>query len=273
MNALLSPVLERPTTARTLTERPATGRPTAVRPPLRLVPPPRLAQPSGTATAPGSAAAGFEPRTIDADLDAGLDAELDAGDAGLRADSGIGEDARLLCATLALCVIEILAGARPLDQLGRWVNDAVFIQLLRRTVIAARSREATGDDARRALDEGCAGVIVSNHGGRQLDTCYASLRALPEVVCAMNGQGTILVDGGIRRGSDILKALCMGASAVLVGRAYAYGLMAEGREGVAKAISILKADLERTMILLGCASLKDLDASFVDVPKHWSPPA
>jgi hypothetical protein len=149
MNALLSPVLERPTTARTLTERPATGRPTAVRPPLRLVPPPRLAPPSGTDTAPGSAAAGFEPRTIDADLDAGLDAELDAGGAGLRADSGIGEDARLLCATLALCVIEILAGARPLDQLGRWVNDAVFIQLLRRTVIAARSREATGDDARR----------------------------------------------------------------------------------------------------------------------------
>ena len=79
-----------------------------------------------------------------------------------------------------------------------------------------------------------------------------------------------MVDSGIRRGGDILKALCMGAQAVLVGRAYAYGFTAEGRAGVAKAISILKADLERTMTLLGVESLKDLNASFVDVPKHWS---
>jgi hypothetical protein len=85
--------------------------------------------------------AGYEPPT--------LDVELEGADDELRTDSGIGEDARLLCAKLALCVIEILAGARPLDQLGRWVSDSVFIQLLRRTVIAARSREVTGDEARR----------------------------------------------------------------------------------------------------------------------------
>jgi L-lactate dehydrogenase (cytochrome) len=127
----------------------------------------------------------------------------------------------------------------------------------------------TGEDAHRALDHGCSGVIVSNHGGRQLDTCYPSLRALPEVVRAIGGQGTILCDGGIRRGGDILKAICMGADAVLIGRAYAYGLMAEGREGVARAIAILKADLERTMALLGCHKLSDLNASIVDVPKHW----
>lgn len=127
----------------------------------------------------------------------------------------------------------------------------------------------TGDDARRALDHGCSGVIVSNHGGRQLDTCYPTLRALPEVVRAVNGQAPILVDGGIRRGGDILKAICMGAQAVLIGRAYAYGLAAEGGAGVAKAISILKADLERTMAHLGVASLKELDASLVDVPKSW----
>jgi L-lactate dehydrogenase (cytochrome) len=119
------------------------------------------------------------------------------------------------------------------------------------------------------LDTGCAGVIVSNHGGRQLDTCYPTLRALPEVVQAVNGKGVVMVDGGIRRGGDILKAICMGAHAVLIGRAYAYGLAAEGREGVAKAIAILRADLERTMALLGCASLKDLNASLVNVPKHW----
>lgn len=127
----------------------------------------------------------------------------------------------------------------------------------------------TGDDARRAFDHGCAGVIVSNHGGRQLDTCYPTLRALPEVVRAVNGQGPVLVDGGIRRGGDILKAICMGARAVLLGRAYAYGLAAEGGAGVAKAISILHADLERTMALLGVASLGELNGSFVDVPKHW----
>jgi L-lactate dehydrogenase (cytochrome) len=127
----------------------------------------------------------------------------------------------------------------------------------------------TADDTRRAFDTGCAGVIVSNHGGRQLDTCYPTARALPEVVRAANGQGPVLVDGGIRRGSDMLKAICMGASACLVGRAYAYGLMADGGAGVARAIAILQADLERTMALLGCGAVKDLDGSFVDVPKSW----
>jgi L-lactate dehydrogenase (cytochrome) len=127
----------------------------------------------------------------------------------------------------------------------------------------------TGDDARRAVDEGAAGVIVSNHGGRQLDTCYPTARALPEVVQAVRGQVEILVDGGIRRGADIAKALAMGARAVLIGRAYAYGLAAAGHPGAARAIAILRADLERTMALLGCASTARLDASYVDLPKHW----
>jgi L-lactate dehydrogenase (cytochrome) len=127
----------------------------------------------------------------------------------------------------------------------------------------------TADDTRRAFDTGCAGVIVSNHGGRQLDTCSPTVRALPEVVRAANSQGPVLVDGGIRRGGDILKAIAMGACACLVGRAYAYGLMAAGGVGVARAIAMLKADLERTMALLGCDSIRDLDGSFVDVPKYW----
>jgi len=127
----------------------------------------------------------------------------------------------------------------------------------------------TAEDTCRAFDTGCAGVIVSNHGGRQLDTCYPTIRALPDVVRAAHGQGPVLVDGGIRRGGDILKALCMGASACLVGRAYAYGLMAAGGAGVARAIAMLKADLERTMALLGCGSVRELDGSFIDVPKSW----
>jgi isopentenyl diphosphate isomerase/L-lactate dehydrogenase-like FMN-dependent dehydrogenase len=127
----------------------------------------------------------------------------------------------------------------------------------------------TGDDAKRAVDEGAAAVIVSNHGGRQLDCVSSSLRALPEVVAALDGRAEVLMDGGIRRGSDIIKAICLGARAVLVGRAYAYGLAAAGQIGVARALEILRDDAERTLRLLGCASVSALNASYVDVPVHW----
>jgi isopentenyl diphosphate isomerase/L-lactate dehydrogenase-like FMN-dependent dehydrogenase len=127
----------------------------------------------------------------------------------------------------------------------------------------------TGEDARRAADEGAAAIVVSNHGGRQLDGVPASLRVLPEVVAAVNGQVEVLMDGGVRRGSDIVKAICLGARAVLCGRAYAYGLSAAGYAGVVRALEILRADVERTLRLLGCASIAALDRSYVDVPKSW----
>ncbi len=127
----------------------------------------------------------------------------------------------------------------------------------------------TGDDARRALDEGATAIVVSNHGGRQLDGVAPTLRVLPEVVAAVNGQVEVLMDGGIRRGSDIVKALCLGARAVLIGRAYAYGVAAGGGPGVARAIEILRADVVRTLKLLGCASTAELNRSFVDVPSDW----
>jgi L-lactate dehydrogenase (cytochrome) len=127
----------------------------------------------------------------------------------------------------------------------------------------------TGDDARRAMDEGAAAISVSNHGGRQLDGVQASLRALPEVVEAVKGRIEVLMDGGIRRGTDIAKALCLGARAVLCGRAYAYGLAAAGETGVDRAIEILRTDLERTLRLLGCPSVAALDRSYVNVPKNW----
>jgi L-lactate dehydrogenase (cytochrome) len=125
------------------------------------------------------------------------------------------------------------------------------------------------DDARRAVDEGASAVVVSNHGGRQLDGVSPTLRVLPEVVRAVGGKVDVLLDGGIRRGSDIAKALCLGARAVLVGRAYAYGLGAGGEAGVTKAIEILRAGLVRTLKLLGCPSVKHLDRSYVEVPAHW----
>lgn len=147
-------------------------------------------------------------------------------------------------------------------------NDLTWIRELWRGPIVVKG-VLTGDDARRAVDEGAAAICVSNHGGRQLDCVSASLRALPEVVRAVGGQTEILMDGGIRRGTDIVKALCLGARAVLCGRAYAYGLAAAGEDGVNRAIEILRADLERTLRLLGCPSVTELDRSYVSVPPSW----
>lgn len=127
----------------------------------------------------------------------------------------------------------------------------------------------TSDDARRAVDAGAAAIVVSNHGGRQLDGVAPTLRALPEVVEAVAGRAEVLLDGGIRRGSDIAKAIALGARAVLAGRAYAYGLAAAGDEGVTAAIGILRSDLVRTLKLLGCPSVSALDATYVDVPHDW----
>ena len=127
----------------------------------------------------------------------------------------------------------------------------------------------TADDARRAVDQGAAAMVVSNHGGRQLDGAPATLRVLPEVVAAVNGQAEVLMDGGIRRGSDIVKAICLGARAVLVGRAYAFGLAAAGKPGVARALEILRQDVERTLRLLGCSSVSALNSSYLNIPKHW----
>src|SRR6266566_6186266 len=123
----------------------------------------------------------------------------------------------------------------------------------------------TGEDARRAVDVGANALVVSNHGGRQLDGVAPTLRELPEVLASVNGNAEVLIDGGIRRGSDVVKALCLGARAVLIGRAFAYGLGAAGGEGVARSIDILRSGIVRTMKLLGCASVRDLDRSFVDI--------
>jgi isopentenyl diphosphate isomerase/L-lactate dehydrogenase-like FMN-dependent dehydrogenase len=127
----------------------------------------------------------------------------------------------------------------------------------------------TAEDARRCVDEGATAIVVSNHGGRQLDGAPASLQALPEVVDAIKNQAEVLMDSGVRRGTDVVKALCMGARAVLCGRAYAYGLGAAGESGVTRALEILRDDLERTLRLLGCSSVSELNGSYVEVPKSF----
>lgn len=125
----------------------------------------------------------------------------------------------------------------------------------------------TADDALRAVDAGADALVVSNHGGRQLDDVQASLRVLPEVVAAVPGNVEVLMDGGVRSGADIAKAIALGARAVLVGRAYAYGLAAAGKPGVSQALEILRGGLERTLRLLGCASVHELDGKFL-VPRR-----
>jgi len=148
----------------------------------------------------------------------------------------------------------------------RWMRDAWRGPLVVKGV-------HTADDARCAMEAGADAIVVSNHGGRQLDGVSGSLRALPEVVEAVNGRVEVLMDGGIRRGGDIVKALSLGAKAVLIGRAYAWALGAAGGPGVARAIEILKTDLVRTMRLLGCDAVRNLDTTYVDVPAAWRPAA
>jgi isopentenyl diphosphate isomerase/L-lactate dehydrogenase-like FMN-dependent dehydrogenase len=126
----------------------------------------------------------------------------------------------------------------------------------------------TAEDARRSLDHGAAAVVVSNHGGRQLDGVPASLQVLPEVVEEVRDRAEVLMDSGIRRGSDIVKAICLGARAVLCGRSYAYGLAAAGEPGVTRSLEILRNDLERCLKLLGCPSVNALTQCYVSVLPH-----
>jgi isopentenyl diphosphate isomerase/L-lactate dehydrogenase-like FMN-dependent dehydrogenase len=116
----------------------------------------------------------------------------------------------------------------------------------------------TAEDARLAVDHGAAAVVVSNHGGRQLDGVPATLDVLEEVVAAVDGQVEVLLDGGVRRGTDALKALALGARAVLIGRAMVWGLTVGGEEGVARVLTLLRREVELGLALLGCAAPADV---------------
>jgi 4-hydroxymandelate oxidase len=115
-----------------------------------------------------------------------------------------------------------------------------------------------GDDARKAVEHGGKAVVVSNHGGRQLDTAPATCEVLPHVVEAVGDRCEIYVDGGIRRGSDVLKAIALGARAVLVGRPILWGLSVNGEQGAAEVLEILRRELDEAMLLSGCTALRDI---------------
>jgi len=124
----------------------------------------------------------------------------------------------------------------------------------------------TGDDARRAIDCGVSAIVVSNHGGRQLDSSPATVTALVEVLAAVRGEVEVLVDGGFRRGADVVKAVALGARAAMVGRPWAYGLAAAGEPGVSRVLSILREDIGRTLRLVGAPSVADLTPEYVSLP-------
>jgi len=117
------------------------------------------------------------------------------------------------------------------------------------------------DDARRAVEHGVDAVVVSNHGGRQLDSAPSAIAALPPIVEAVDGRIPVLMDGGVRRGSDVVKAMALGASACIVGRAGLYGLASGGQAGVEHAIDILKREIDITLALLGVPDIRNVDRS------------
>jgi len=153
-----------------------------------------------------------------------------------------------------------LMASAPTWQDLAWLRSSTRLPMLVKGVMAA-------EDARRAVAEGLDGLVVSNHGGRILDTQPATIDVLPEVAETVGGRIPVLLDGGVRRGSDVLKALALGASAVLVGRPYIYGLAAAGAVGVSHVMHILRAELETAMALTGC---RDLGAIGPSVVRHGS---
>lgn len=142
-----------------------------------------------------------------------------------------------------------------------WIRTRWEGPLLIKGVLSAQ-------DARKSASCGADGVIVSNHGGRQLEGAPATIRVLPEIAAEVGDDIEVLIDGGIRRGSDVVKALALGASAVLIGRPYLYGLASMGREGVERVIDILTEEMSRTMALLGCPGVDSLDPSWLRVTKR-----
>jgi 4-hydroxymandelate oxidase len=137
-----------------------------------------------------------------------------------------------------------------------WFREITDLPILVKGILRA-------DDAKLAIENGASGIVVSNHGGRQLDTAIATIRALPEIVEAVEGRCKILIDGGIRRGTDVFKALALGADAVMVGRPLMWGLSVSGRSGAAHVLEILSAELDLTMALSGCPNLDSITNDMV----------
>jgi isopentenyl diphosphate isomerase/L-lactate dehydrogenase-like FMN-dependent dehydrogenase len=169
--------------------------------------------------------------------------------------------------------IQLAGGSRALEAISRtvreqapvtvddvrWLRERWTGKLILKGVMRA-------DECRMMVDLGVDGIVVSNHGGRVLDGVPATIDVLPEVVAAVDGRAEVFLDGGVRRGTDVVKALALGARACLIGRPYLFGLAAGGEAGVTRVLEILRAEIEQTMALVGCATVADIDRSLVS----WS---
>lgn len=170
------------------------------------------------------------------------------------------------------------------DQGGRWPPDEMFGEFRRMSQRAWTFEKLqrlmsrtdlpfvvkgvmTAEDARRCVDIGAAGLVVSNHGGRQLDCAPGTLEQLPEIASAIGGQIGIALDGGVRRGTDVVKALALGADVVMLGRLVAIGLAAAGRAGVVRALEMLRDEMTKTMELVGRGSVGDLDETLLQASR------
>ncbi|XP_067626556.1 uncharacterized protein [Eurosta solidaginis] len=151
--------------------------------------------------------------------------------------------------------------ARQFDATLTWKDLAWLVKLTRLPIIL--KGVLTHEDAILAREVGCAGIIVSNHGGRQIDTVPASIEALPEIVKAVGNDLVVMLDGGIRDGNDIFKALALGAKVVFVGRPALWGLACGGQKGVEEVLNILKKDFEISLALAGCQKLSDISGDMV----------
>ncbi len=154
-----------------------------------------------------------------------------------------------------------LMAAAPTWRDVQWLRSQTRLPLLLKGIMAP-------EDAARAITEGVDGIIVSNHGGRILDGQMATIDALPAIIAAVQGRVPVLLDGGIRRGTDILKALALGARAVLIGRPYIFALAAAGPLGVAHLLRLLRAELEVAMALTGCRDLAAISAGLLQAPRN-----
>jgi 4-hydroxymandelate oxidase len=137
-----------------------------------------------------------------------------------------------------------------------WLASLTKLPVLAKGILAP-------EDACRALEHGARAIVVSNHGGRQLDSAVASLDALPAVVEAVDGRAEVLVDGGVRRGTDVIKALALGARAVLLGRPYLWGLAVDGEAGVRRVLELLRGELTRDLLLCGCSGPAEIDRGLI----------
>ncbi len=160
---------------------------------------------------------------------------------------------------------KMLLGGPLLDAAPSW-RDIAWLKSITSLPVLIKG-VMTAEDAAEAISEGVDGIIVSNHGGRVLDTVPATIEVLPEIAAAVGGRVPLLMDGGIRRGTDIVKALALGAKAVLIGRPYVYALAAAGAVGVAHVIQMLLAELEVALALTGCRNLDEIGPSLVRAPK------